>query len=118
MDRVLVEGLEIDTIIGVHDRERTTKQTVVLDIDVGVETRRAASTDRLTDTVSYGDIARAVNAFVEASEYELIETLAEHVATLLLDRFEIADVRLKLAKPAAVDNARQVAVVIVRQRQP
>lgn len=116
MDRILVQGLAIDTIIGVHDWEKTSKQQVILDIDVGVDTARAARSDRLQDTVSYGDIARAVTALVEQRQLELIEALAEEVAEMLLVTFAIEEVRLRLKKPAAVANAEFVAVEIERRK--
>lgn len=118
MDRILIEALEIETIIGVHDWERTTRQRVVIDLDMGVDTISAAASDNLGDTVSYGDVARAVTGYVEQTDFELIEALAEQTAALILERFPVADVRLKLAKPGAVANASRVAIIVERRRAP
>ena len=95
------------SVIGAH---------VGIDIDVTLDTGAAARSDQLSDTVSYGDIARAVTTYVEASSFELIEALGEQVASLILEQFSVETVRLKLATPGAVANARQVAIVLERSR--
>ena len=114
MDRILIEGLRVAAVIGVHPWERARTQPVILDLDVGLDTRNAARSDQLPDTVNYGDIARHVTRLVEASSCELIEALAEQIAASLLAQFPLGEVRLKLAKPGAIPNADQVAVVIHR----
>ena len=114
MDSILIEGLEVDAIIGVHEHERNNRQPVVIDLELSVDITAAAQSDNLGDTVSYGDIARAVTALVEESRYQLVETLAERIATMVLADFDVEGVRVKVAKPAAVPNARTVAVSIER----
>lgn len=115
VDRILIEGLRVATVIGVHPWERARTQPVILDLDVGFDTRNAARSDELPDTVSYGDIARHVTRLVEAARCELIEALAEQIASSLLAAFPLREVKLKLAKPGAIPNADQVAIVIHRE---
>lgn len=101
-------------MIGVFDWERRVKQTVILDLDMGGDIRRAAASDDLADTLNYKAVAKRVIDFVEHSQYQLVETLAERVAELILSEFGVPWVRLRLNKQGAVRGARDVGVVIER----
>lgn len=116
MDRIFIEGLAVEAIIGVHEWERRNRQKVVIDIEVFSDTSCAAEHDDLAETTSYGDIARAVTAAVEASEFRLIETLADDLATLILREFGPPRLTVTVRKPAAVANASNVGVTIERVR--
>ncbi|MGC8521640.1 MAG: dihydroneopterin aldolase [Steroidobacteraceae bacterium] len=115
-DRIFLRGLTAECIIGFIDWERRVKQTVVLDLELPVDCARAAASDEVTDTVDYKRVAKRVLAFIEASEFKLVETLAQRLALLLLEEFELAWVRLSLNKPGAIRNSRDVGVVIERRR--
>ena len=116
MDRISIEALRVNTIIGIHPHEQAGKQPVVINIDIFTDFTAAAASDDIADTASYGDVARAVTAFVESSRLNLVETLAERIAGLLLDRFNIDHVIVRVAKPQAVANADTISVTIERQR--
>lgn len=116
MDKILIEALEVMAIIGIHDRERTTPQRVLIDLELGFESRAAIATDDIADTPGYGDIARAVTALVEASNYQLLESLAAAIAEMLLSDFNVEFVTVKVGKPDAIANARNVSVIIERER--
>ena len=115
-DRIFLHGLTAECIIGFIDWERRVKQTVVLDIELPVDCRRAALTDQVTDTLDYKQLAKRVQAFIEASEFQLVETLAHRVALLILEEFAVPWVRVALNKPGAIRNSRDVGVVIERTR--
>ena len=115
-DRIFLHGLTAECIIGFIDWERRVKQTVVLDIELPVDCRRAASSDEVADTLDYKKVAKRVLAFIEASEFKLVETLAHRVALLILEEFAVAWVRIALNKPGAIRNSRDVGVVIERTR--
>ena len=115
-DRIFLHGLTTECIIGFVDWERRVKQTVVLDIELPVDCRRAAISDEVTDTLDYKKLAKRVLAFIEASEFKLVETLAHRVALLILEEFAVAWVRIALNKPGAIRNSRDVGVVIERAR--
>ena len=115
-DRIFLHGLTTECIIGFIDWERRVKQTVVLDIELPVDCRRAAISDEVTDTLDYKKVAKRVLAFIEASEFKLVETLAHRVALLILEEFAVAWVRIALNKPGAIRNSRDVGVVIERTR--
>ncbi len=114
MDIIYLHDLRIDTVIGVFDWERRVKQTLILDLDMGSDIRRAAASDDLADTLNYKAVAKRVIDFVEHSEYQLVETLAERVAELILSEFGVPWLRLRLNKQGAVRGARDVGVVIER----
>jgi len=115
-DRIFLHGLSAECIIGFIDWERRVKQTVVLDIEMPVDCRAASRTDEVADTLDYKKVAKRVLAFIEASEFRLVETLAHRVALLILEEFALAWVRISLNKPGAIRSSRDVGVVIERTR--
>jgi dihydroneopterin aldolase len=102
MDKIFIHALKTEAIIGIFDWERQVRQTVILDIEISADTLKAALSDSIEDTLNYKRIAKRVLAFVEASQFHLVETLAEHIAMLILEEFGVAWVRLSLSKPGAV----------------
>ena len=115
-DRIFLRGLTAECIIGFIDWERRVKQTVVIDLELPVDCRQAAVTDEVADTVDYKKVAKRVLAFIEASEFKLVETLAHSLAMLLLEEFGLEWVRLQVNKPGAIRNSRDVGVLIERRR--
>jgi 7,8-dihydroneopterin aldolase/epimerase/oxygenase len=115
-DRIFLHGLTVECVIGFIDWERRVKQAVVLDIELPVDCRRASLTDEVADTLDYKKVAKRVLAFVAASEFKLVETLAHRVALLILEEFGVEWVRVALNKPGAIRDSRDVGVVIERSR--
>jgi 7,8-dihydroneopterin aldolase/epimerase/oxygenase len=115
-DRIFLHGLTAECIIGFIDWERRVRQTVVLDIELPVDCRRASLTDEVADTLDYKKVAKRVLAFIETSEFKLVETLAHRVALLILQEFAVEWVRVSLNKPGAIRGSRDVGVVIERTR--
>lgn len=118
MDTVFIEQLQVDTVIGVYDWERGIRQRVVLDLEMAADNRRAASADKIADALDYAAVSRRLLEYVGGSEFELIESLAEAVADLVLTEFSVPWLRLRLAKPGAVKEAAAVGVVIERGERP
>ncbi len=114
MDIIYVSDLRVDTVIGIFDWERRVRQTVRIDLEMATDIRRAAATDRIDDTLNYKAVAKAVIAFVEKSEFQLVETLAEGIASIIVDKFSVPWVRLRINKKGALRGARDVGVVIER----
>ncbi len=114
MDIIYLKDLRIDTIIGIYDWERRTRQTVILDIEMGADIKKAAQSDAIEDTLNYKAVAKRLISFVEESEFELVETLAERIADILLSEFEVPWFRLQLNKQGAVRGVRDVGVIIER----
>ena len=116
MDKIFIHALKTEAIIGIFDWERQVKQTVIVDIEISADVRKAALSDSIDDTLNYKRVAKRVLAFVEESKFHLVETLAEHVAMLILEDFGIAWVRISLSKPGAIRNSRDVGVMLERNR--
>ena len=117
MDKIFIEQLEIDTVIGVYDWERQIRQRVRFDIEMAFDIRPAAATDDVNLTLSYKTVAKRIIAFVETSEFELVETLAERVAQIIISEFGVQRVSLRLNKPLALRGAQGVGIQITREAQ-
>jgi 7,8-dihydroneopterin aldolase/epimerase/oxygenase len=115
-DRIFLRGLAIDCIIGFIDWERRVKQTVVIDLEMAIDCRRAAQRDDVADTMNYKTVAKRVISFVEESSFNLVETLAERIAAVLLDEFGLVWLRVTVSKPGAIRGSRDVGVTIERTR--
>lgn len=114
MDIVYIRELEIETIIGIYDWERQVKQRVSLDLEMGTDIARAAQTDSIEDTLNYKAVAKRLIDFIGKSEFQLVETMAEQVAELVIQEFDVPWLRLRLSKPGAVRGSRDVGVIIER----
>ncbi len=114
MDIIYLRDLTIETVIGVYDWEREIKQKVIFDLEMGTDIRKAAASDDIKDTLDYKSVSKRVIEFVEASSFELVETLAERVAEIIITEFEVPWVRLSLNKKGAVSHATDVGVIIER----
>jgi len=115
-DRIFLRGLTVECIIGFIDWERCVKQSVVIDLEVPVDCARAARTDEVADTVDYKSVAKRVIAFVESSEFKLVETLAHRMAMLVVAEFSLPWVRVSVNKPGAIRGSRDVGIVLERTR--
>ena len=118
MDIVFIRELRADTIIGVYDWEREVRQTVVLDLEMAGNNVRAAQSDDVADALDYAAVSSRVLSFIENSQFQLIETMAEQVAAIIIEEFGVVWLRLRLCKPGAVAQARDVGVLIERGEQP
>ena len=118
MDIVFIEDLRIETVIGIYDWERRIRQTVALDLEMAFDNTVPAATDSIEDTLDYKAVSKRLIAYVEAAEFQLVETLAERCAAIVLEEFGVRWLRLKLAKPGAVRGSRAVGVQIERERAP
>ena len=116
MDRVFIEGLDIEAIIGVHDWERTAAQPLLVDIGMSVDASVSAGSDAVDDTVDYAAVAEAIGTLAAQSRHQLIETFAEEVAAMILGRFgpKVSEVTVCIRKPRAIPNARNAGIEITR----
>ena len=118
MDIIYIQDLRIETVIGIYDWERKVKQTVVLDIEMAGDCRKAAQKDDVEDTLNYKSVAKRLIEFVGSSEYQLVETLAERSAAIILEEFQVPWVKLRVNKQGALRGARDVGVIIERGQRP
>lgn len=117
MDIVYLNDLRVETVIGIYDWERRIRQTVILDIEMGTDVGRAAASDSITDALDYKAVAKRLFAYISASEFRLVETLAEKVALILLEEFNVPWCRVRVNKKGAVRGVRDVGVIIERIRK-
>ncbi len=117
MDRILIEGLRFDCIIGINDWERVAKQPIELDITLYVDLSTAAVSDDVGDTVNYRTISRNVRDFVEGSSFGLVEKLSDGVARLCLEDERVQRVDVRLRKPGALRLGKSVGLDITRTRE-
>jgi len=116
MDIVYIRDLRIETIIGIYDWERETRQTVSLDLEMGTDISKAAQSDNIEDTLDYKSVAKRLIQFVGDSEFQLVETMAERIADIVLNEFNVPWMKLRLSKPGAVTGSQDVGVIIERQQ--
>lgn len=113
-DRVCIEGLTILTTIGVYDWEKSIKQKLVLDIEIAWNNQPAGMSDNVEDCLDYAKVSQSVIDFVENNQFNLIESVAECVAEMILQDYSVPWIRIKVSKPTAVVAARNVAIIIER----
>ena len=115
MDKIFLKELKTEAIIGIFDWERQVKQTVLIDLEMNADVRKAALTDSIEDTLNYKRVAKRILEFIEQSSFHLVETLAEHIAMLVIDEFHVSWVKVSLNKPGAIRSSRSVGIVIERE---
>ena len=115
MDKIFLSALTTECIVGIWDWERKVRQKVVIDLEMGADIRRAAATDRIEDTLDYKKVAKRLLAFVGDSEYQLVETLTERIAEIVVVEFGVPWVRVRLNKQGAIRGSRDVGIIIERR---
>lgn len=118
MDIIYISDLRIDTVIGIYDWERRIKQTVSFDLEMATDIRKAAASDSIEDTLDYKAVSKRLIEFVGESQFQLVETMAEQVAEIILNEFHVPWVRLRLNKSGALRHAAAVGIKIERGVRP
>lgn len=116
MDKVFISQLHVDTIIGVYDFEKEAKQSLFFDIEMLCDIKPAATTDDINLALDYAKVSERVIEYTTAKPVELLETLVEQLAVIILTEFNTSQVTIKVSKPAAVAQAQTVGVEITRQK--
>lgn len=116
LDKVFIEQLEVITTIGVYDWEQTIKQKLVLDIEMAHDNRPAGKSDDVADALDYASVSEVVLNHIESGRFLLVERVAEEVAELIMARFNVPWIKIRLTKPGAVPQARGVGVIIERSQ--
>lgn len=114
MDIVYIRELEVETVIGIYDWEREIRQVVSLDLEMGTDIRQAANSEDIENTLNYKSVSDRLIQFIEESEFLLVETMAEQISDIVLQEFSVSWLRLRLGKPGAVPQAKDVGVIIER----
>ena len=117
MDKIFLSQLSIECIVGIWDWERRVKQTVVIDVEMAADIRRAAATDSIDDTIDYKRVSKRLLTFVGESQYQLVETLTEQIARVIVTEFGVTWVKVRLNKRGAIRGARDVGIEIERRAE-
>jgi len=117
MDRIFLTGLTTDCIIGIWDWERRVKQKVVVDIEMAADIRKAAASDAIQDTLDYKKVAKRLLQFVSESQFQLVETLTERIAQIVVTEFGVPWVRVRLNKQGAIRGSRDVGILVERRSE-
>lgn len=114
MDIIFIDELRASTVIGIYPRERALPQTVAISLQIGTSTASAGASDVIDDTIDYAQVVERVRDELAGRHFHLLERLAEHVATLLLEEFGAPWVRVSIAKLGMMPGVQRVGVVIER----
>jgi dihydroneopterin aldolase len=114
MDIIFLRDMRVEAVIGIWEWERKIRQTISIDLEMAADIRKAAASDTVEDTLNYKSVAKRVQQFVGDSSYQLVETLAEKIAALIIDEFAVPWVRVRVNKPGAIRGARDVGILIER----
>lgn len=116
MDKIFLHGMKADTLIGVYDWEREQKQTLLLDLDIGVP-EKPASSDNITDTIHYAEVCNSIRLSLNSQSFMLLEALAEHIANLVLQDFGALWIRVRITKPGILEGVKETGVEIERSAE-
>ena len=115
-DYIFLEDLEVRCIIGIFDWERKIRQKILISLEIPANVRRAASKDRIEDAINYKAIAKKILKDVPKTRFNLVESLAEYVADICLKEFKLRKVTVRISKPGAVRNSKNVGIQITRKQ--
>ncbi len=118
MDKIFLSELKVETVIGIWEWERKIRQTVVIDLEMSADIAKAAATDNVDDTLNYKLVAKRIQEFVGDSSFQLVETLAEKIAGIVRDEFDVQWVKVRVNKPGAIRGSRDVGILIERGDRP
>jgi dihydroneopterin aldolase len=117
MDKIFLRELKTEAIIGIFDWERQVKQTVLIDLEISADVRKAAATDSIEDTLNYKRVAKRLLEYIDTTSFHLVETLAENIAMLVIEEFQVSWIKLTLNKPGAIRGSRSVGIIIERNKK-
>jgi dihydroneopterin aldolase len=116
MEQIIIQGLQLPTVIGVYDWERTQQTTLLADIILDAPLSAACESDDVADTIDYAKFSDALVELARSSKFELLEALAQALCDCALTNFTVQKIDLTLEKPGILPNAAKAAVRVVRQR--
>ena len=116
MDKIILTDLRINAVIGIWDWEKRNPQTISINLEMQTDTKKASLSDSIEDALDYKAVSKRVKQFVQANQFNLIETLAENVAKIILEEFDVQWLKLRISKPYAIRNSKSVGVCIERTK--
>jgi len=116
MDKIILTNLKIDAVIGIWDWEKRNPQTISIDLEMQTNTKKAAQSDAIEDALDYKAVSKRVKQFAQASQFNLIETLAEKIANIILEEFDVKWLKLRISKPFAIRDSKNIGICIERTK--
>lgn len=114
MDTIFLEQVKVQTKLGVPDWERLVAQTIILDIEIGIDLSKSCKSDSIEDTIDYGTVVARIRETLSENSFKLVEALAEHICQLILGEFGGLSVKVRVAKPGILPGLKALGVVIER----
>jgi len=116
MDKIILTDLRIDAVIGIWDWEKRNPQTISINLEMQTDNKRVSQSDSIEDALDYKAVTKRVEQFIQDSQFNLIETLAENVAKIILEEFDIQWLKLSISKPFAIRGSKNIGVCIERTK--
>ena len=113
MNTIFISDFRLDILVGVYDWEQKVPQKVQFDLEIALPARKAPS-DKLGDTIDYAAVVSRIEASLAENHFGLLESLAEHIAHLVMREFRSPWVRVTVTKLAALKNVKRLGVTIER----
>ena len=117
MDAIVIRDLRVEALIGIHRRERHVKQTLSIDLDIGLPGTAVFASDKVADTIDYEQVALRIGELAAAQHYRLVETFADRIAGFLTSEFGAPWVKVSVAKIGILPNAKFVGVTLERGKR-
>ena len=114
MDAVIIRDLRVEALIGIHRRERHVKQTLSIDLEIGLPSTAVFASDKVADTIDYEQVALRIRDLAASGHFRLVETFADRIAMLVIRDFGAPWIRVSAAKIGILPNAKFVGVTIER----
>ena len=114
MDKIILTDLKINAVIGIWEWEKRNPQIISVDLEMETDVKKASETDSIKDALDYKAVAKRIKEFVQSNQFDLIETLVEKMAQLILDEFKVQWLKLTISKPFAIRGSRNVGICIER----
>jgi dihydroneopterin aldolase len=116
MDKIILTDIKINAVIGIWEWEKRNPQIISIDLEMETDVNKASETDSIKDALDYKVVAKRIKEFAQSNQFNLIETLIEKMAQLILDEFEVQWLKLTISKPFAIRDSRNVGICIERSK--
>ena len=116
MDAIVIRDLRVEASIGIHKRERHVKQTLTIDLEIGIPGTAVFASDKVADTIDYEQVTIRIKALADSGHFRLVETIAERIASLIIGDMGAPWVKVSVAKIGILPNAKFVGVSIERRK--
>ena len=116
MDKIVLTDLRVDAVIGIWDWEKRNSQSISIDLEMQTDTKKISQSDSIEDALDYKAVSKRAKQFIQDSQFNLIETLAENLAQIILEEFDVQWLKLSISKPYAIRDSKNIGVSIERTK--